>query len=68
MNFTNGDILLLSTKDGGDINIESGLIEMTAGFETAVYLSLFGGNIEDDGTEATKSKTWWGNLLETDNP
>lgn len=67
MNYLEGDILLLSTENGGDLSFFDGLIEMTGGFETATYLSLFGGNIDDNGTELTKSKEWWGNKLETNN-
>jgi phage gp46-like protein len=63
-----GDVLLFSTLDGGEINVESGIVEMTDGFETAVYLSLAGGNKKDDGTESTKKYEWWGNKLESNNP
>ena len=38
---------------------------MSEGLETAVYLSLFGGN-EDDPAEADTALQWWGNLLETE--
>ncbi|MDD5353085.1 MAG: phage GP46 family protein [Candidatus Omnitrophica bacterium] len=62
------DVLLVSTNDGGDIICENGIIEMTAGFETAVFISLHAGNLKDDGTQATKKYTWWGNLLEDNNP
>jgi len=61
------DVLLLSTNDGGDIICENGIIQMTAGFETAVFLSLHAGNLADNGTQATKKYTWWGNLLEENN-
>jgi hypothetical protein len=63
-----GDVLTVSTLDGANINVENGIVEMTIGFDTAVYLSLLGGNQEDDGTEATKNKEWWGNKLEDNNP
>lgn len=63
-----GDVLIYSTEDGGEINIDSGVIEMTTGFESMVYLLLFGGNIGDDGTKATEKKQWWGNLIEENNP
>ena len=63
-----GDVLIFSTLDGADIDIENGIVKMTEGFETAVYLSLLGGNAEDDGTLATKKKEWWGNKLESNNP
>jgi phage gp46-like protein len=58
------DVHLFHTADGGDIQFTNGLIELQDGLETAVYLSLFGGNSDDAGTEATKSKQWWGNLSE----
>lgn len=61
-----GDVLLISTLDGGDIIVDNDLVKMTGGFETAIYLSLAGGNIEDNGTESTKNKGWWGNQLEDD--
>ena len=60
-----GDVFLFQTSDGGDITIEDGLVEMSGGLETAAYLSLFGGNEDDDGRE-TSPHTWWGNLGETD--
>jgi phage gp46-like protein len=68
MNYTDGDVLLLSTIDGGDLSIMDGLVELTGGFETAVYLSLFGGNQDDNGTDATKQTQFWGNLTEEDTP
>lgn len=58
-----GDVLLFNTFDGGEINFVNGQPEMTAGFETAIFLSLFGGNFEDDGLAGNK-KTWWNNLNE----
>jgi|SRR4030065_207028 len=63
-----GDVLLTHTVDGSEINVENGIIEMTTGFETYVYLCLFGGNSEDNGTASTKKIEWWGNKLETNNP
>lgn len=45
--------------------VENGLILLTDGLETAVYLSLFGGN-EDDPGQSDVTQQWWGNLLETD--
>jgi phage gp46-like protein len=60
-----GDVLLFNTQDGGNINMVNGQPEMTAGFESAIFLSLFGGNFEDDGLAGNK-KTWWGNLNEND--
>ena len=60
-----GDVLLFHTNDDGEITVVNGIVEMTGGFETAAYLSLFGGN-EDDAGGADKSKTWWGNIAEID--
>jgi phage gp46-like protein len=58
-----GDLLLEDTPDGGDIQIKDGLFVPDRTFSTAVYLSLFGGNIEDSG-KVKNTKTWWGNTLE----
>ena len=63
-----GDVLLESTNDGGDLVIENNFIVGTGGFETAAFLSLFGGNAGDDGTESTRKKAWWGNQLDPDEP
>ena len=57
-----GDILIKSTPDGADIVLEDGLIQDCRGFETAIFLSLFGGN-EKDLNKKT-NETWWGNLVE----
>ena len=62
MNFE-GDLLITSTNDGGEIEIKDNLFTMTNSFETASYISLFGGNIKDNGTESTKNQSWWGNQL-----
>lgn len=57
-----GDILLFNTNDGGEIEIMDGLFVLTGGFETAAYISLFGGNNQDDGTQ-NNQETYWGNYL-----
>lgn len=59
------DVLLFQTVDNGNINVVNGQTELTDGFETAVYISLFGGNEADDGTDGN-SQNWWGNLDEND--
>jgi phage gp46-like protein len=59
------DVLLFQTNDNGEIEIEGGQVTMTDSLETAVYLSLFGGNIEDDGSQDNR-RTWWGNLDENE--
>lgn len=63
-----GDVLLTSTDDGGEVTETDGIIEATAGFETVAFISLFGGNKNDDGTESTKPQAWWGNLTDPDDP
>jgi phage gp46-like protein len=57
-----GDLLLVNTPDGGDIIIEDGIFLSDQAFNTAVYLSLFGGNKNDAG-KVKNNKTWWGNIL-----
>jgi len=59
-----GDVELFQTPDGGEICIIDGVAEMTPGLEVAAYLSLFGGNEGDDGSEGSPLE-WWGNLGET---
>lgn len=59
-----GDVLLYQTVDDGDIIVEGGVTRMTGGFETAAYLSLFGGNEDDNGIDS--KFTWWSNLNETE--
>lgn len=60
-----GDVFLRQTNDGGEIKVTGGVFEMTGRFEVAAYLSLFGGNEDDDGS-STSSLGYWGNLLETE--
>lgn len=63
MDFQNGDVKLIITKEGFDIDLKNNFVEMTSGFESAIFLSIFGGNEEDDYSEATKEKQFWGNRL-----
>jgi phage gp46-like protein len=58
-----GDLLLFDTPDGGDVNIVNGVFVNDRAFNTAVYLSLFGGNKDDTG-KVKNRKTWWGNTLD----
>lgn len=58
-----GDVFLQHTLDGGEVAIKEGLLQMTGGLPTAVYLSLFGGN-DDDNALADSTATWWGNVDE----
>jgi phage gp46-like protein len=58
-----GDLLLTETRDGGDIQIENDLFASDRSFNTAVYLSLFGGNKDDNG-KVKNNKTWWGDTFD----
>ncbi len=59
-----GDVKLFQTDNDGEISVVNGVTEMSGGLDTATYLSLFGGNEQDDGL--SESATWWGNLDEQD--
>ena len=56
-----GDVLLICTPDGGDIVVEDGLVKDCRNFDTAVYLSLFGGN--KNNLNGRPKETWWANLV-----
>jgi phage gp46-like protein len=65
MDSQQGDVFLYQTDDGGEISISGGVVEMSGGLETAAYLSMFGGNEDDDGLQ-DRALTWWGNIGETE--
>lgn len=60
------DVLLFHTPDGGEISFVGGEPVMSDGLETSTYLSLFGGNEDDGGLDATARLQWWGNFGERD--
>lgn len=60
-----GDVRLFQTDNDGNIIVRDGIVEMDGGLGTAAYLSMFGGNEDDDGL-TDNPKTWWGNLGEID--
>jgi len=65
-----GDVLIINNPEepGGvefGIEIVNGTMTMTGDFDTAVKLSLWGGNELDDGS-ADSTEGWWGNLLENE--
>ncbi len=60
-----GDVSLFQTDDDGEITVEGGIVTMSGGLETSAYLSLFGGNEDDDG-RADNPANWWANLDEVD--
>lgn len=57
-----GDVILYQALDDGDITVEGGIVSMDGGLQTAAYLSLFGGNEQDDGRE-NSPLAWWGNTV-----
>jgi len=59
------DVLLFQTNDDSDVTMVAGQLQMTDGFETMIYLALFGGNEEDPGGD-DKSQQWWANFLSED--
>lgn len=58
------DVQLFQTADDGDVEITNGVVRMTRGIDTAVYVSLFGGNEDDAGIAATEDLQFWGNFDE----
>lgn len=56
----NRDVFIFDTADGGDITQD---LAIRDGLGSSVYLSLFGGNVKDDGRE-TNAFNWWGNIGE----
>lgn len=60
------DVNLFLVEDGGEIAIQGGQVELSDGFESAVILSLFGGNELDSGIQADDPRQWWGNFDEPD--
>jgi len=60
-----GDVSLFQTNDGGEITVEGGIVTMSGGLETSAYLSLFGGNEDDDG-RADNPFNWWANISEVE--
>lgn len=54
------DVWMYQTFDDGNVYVLEGDLYRTDGLETAVYLSLYGGNPDDNGTEGNRLG-WWGN-------
>jgi phage gp46-like protein len=63
MSTQQGDVSLFQTSDDGDIAVDGGVVVMDSGLQTAAYLSLFGGNRDDNGLPGN-SLSWWGNIGE----
>ena len=60
-----GDVSLFQTNDEGNIIVEGGIVAMNGGLETSAYLSLFGGDEDDDGRRDNPAN-WWANIDEAD--
>lgn len=60
-----GDVLLQQVANDGEIEVIGGIVTMTGRFGTAAYLSLYGGNKDDDGSDDS-ALGWWGNIGETE--
>jgi phage gp46-like protein len=60
------DVRLYQTADGGEIDVVAGQVVMDDELATAVFLSLFGGNQEDSGSDGDMPREWWGNKLAPD--
>lgn len=60
------DIKLISTPDGGELDTSSGGIGIDRTAETAILISLEGGNYDDTGDPSSDSKQWWGNYTTKD--
>lgn len=58
------DIALTLLPDGGDVTCVNGVLALGDGLESAVLLSLFGGNEDDSGSDGDESKMWWGSIDE----
>jgi phage gp46-like protein len=57
-----GDVLIFQTDNDGDIEVINGVTTMTPGLENAAYLSLFGGNAFDTGSDGNPNE-YWGNYM-----
>ncbi len=60
------DIKLISTPDGGELDTSDGGIGLDRTAETAILLSLEGGNFDDTGDASTDRYQWWGNYTTQD--
>lgn len=58
------DVRHYHAPDGGEISIVNGGVELSEGLETTAYLSMFGGNERDSGSDADAALQWWGNIGE----
>lgn len=59
------DIRIYNTMDGAFVNIKNGDVDMAVGLETSAFISLFGGDPDDDCV-GDNPLQYWGNRIETD--
>jgi phage gp46-like protein len=59
------DLQLVLDGDGGDLVFADNDLAMASGIVESFTVSLFGGNIQDDGLENSE-REWWGNVLDAD--
>lgn len=57
---------MVPTQDGGEFQIVNGKAALDDTPKTAIYLSLFGGDISDSGDDSDNFNQWWGNFVATD--
>lgn len=61
------DILILETGNGGDFTMAGNDLAVCKGIENAIYLAMFGGNIEADTKfprpAGVQDFSYWGNAL-----
>jgi len=61
------DLQFQDTKEGGDLVVKGSDLKLTQGWDTMLFLSLFGGNVEEstDGsrTEGEIPEDYWANSL-----
>jgi len=61
------DLVIKETGDGGDLTMLGNDLAVCNSIETAVYLALFGGNVEADTklprVIGEQDKSYWGNAL-----
>lgn len=57
---------MFQEDDGGNVEFVNGTVTTEDGLATSAYLSLFGGNEDDEGLAGDTSKQWWGNVEEAD--
>lgn len=61
------DVRLYESLGQGQIDCVNGQLLLSEdGLESAVFISMFGGNEDDTGLQADDSRQWWGNLSEGD--